>query len=84
MLKIDNDNYFEVAEAIHAWLTLNHEGQASDTYRMLCQSEFKPGMLWSESDVELENEYYPEINDKNIESLFNQLTDFLNERENQC
>ena len=43
---------FTAAEAIHAYCSLNHEGQWSKLYRLLSQSEFKPGPLWSEEYVD--------------------------------
>ncbi len=46
---IDNDNYFDVAEAIYAYCSMHHSGQSSELYKILCQSEFKPGPMWSES-----------------------------------
>ena len=81
MLKIDNDNYFDVAEALHCWLTLNHRGISSVEYYLLCKSEFKPGYFWSESQVETENYYYNEIDDSNFERLFNELETFLENKE---
>jgi hypothetical protein len=69
MITVDQDNYFDVAEALHAWLSLNHEGQWSDTYRLLCRSQFKPGASWSESRVEAENPYFSEITADNALAL---------------
>jgi hypothetical protein len=66
---VTKDNYFEIAEAIHCWLSLNHEGQSSHTYWLLCQSKFKPGAVWSEQRVTEDNEYFPLINKDNVEGL---------------
>lgn len=70
---IDNENYFDVAEALYAWLSLNHEGQSSDKYSMLCQIDFRPSPLWSESRVEEENFYFAEIDEENYEEIFKAL-----------
>jgi hypothetical protein len=80
-IKIDNDNYFDIAEALHAVLILWHDGQYG--YEVLCKSKFKPGMGWSESDVEESNEFF-----KNIESLvdkkqgYNDISDLMDELNN--
>lgn len=74
---IDSENYFDYAEALHCFLTLNHEGQWSEKYAALCASEFKPGRLWSESRVEVENPVYSEITEENWEALTVELAAFL-------
>jgi hypothetical protein len=43
---------FEAHEAIYAYASLNHNGQTSMLYSLLSQSEFRPGPMWKESDVE--------------------------------
>lgn len=63
---------FELAEALHCYLTLNHEGQSSFKYLLLCKSEFRPGPMWSESRCEIENDIYPTITEENFEALFYQ------------
>lgn len=89
-INITEDNYFDIAEAIHTVLTLWHDG--SYGYVLLCRSQFRPGMSWSEEVVEKENEYYNEVEslllDDNgnfksydlIEELLNNLNDFIEER----
>lgn len=74
---IDNENYFEIAEALHCYYTLNHEGQASELYQALCESKFKPGMLWSETVVIAENSYFHEITDNNWKQLKENLEQYL-------
>lgn len=74
---INQENYFDYAEALHCYLTLNHEGLWSTEYELLCKSKFRPSPLWSESKVELENEVYSLINKDNFESLFSELNDFM-------
>lgn len=34
-LKVDGENYCDIAEALHCWLTLNHEGMSSKHYELL-------------------------------------------------
>lgn len=79
---LDTDNYFDQSEAVHCFLTLNHEGQSSKKYELLCRSEFKPGHSWSESRVESENEFYSEVeswSDENIETFMDELDAFFEE-----
>jgi hypothetical protein len=78
-LIVTDENYFELAEAVHAWLSLNHEGQWSDTYRLLCRSKFNPGPMWSESRVESENPYFTEITAENAEQLMQAIDQFLSQ-----
>lgn len=74
---INHDNYFEVAEAIHCYCSLNHSGQASEQYSILSRSQFKPSPTWTETRCEIENEFYSEINDENVSELFEELEKFL-------
>ena len=53
--------YFDAYEAVHVYLTLNHSGQFSTYYRMLSESEFRPGPMWSESRVIAENMSYDDV-----------------------
>lgn len=77
MVEINQDNYFEVAEAIHAFCGDWHSGQTSELYSILSQSEFHPGPLWSSEKVELENEIYPLLTEDNVSELFGRLRTFL-------
>jgi len=88
VIEVDYDNFFGVAEALHAVLTLWHAGQYSETYRLLCRSKFKPGMAWRESDVEIENEFFTDIeamaenNDiEGLERLFNHVEIILDTKD---
>jgi len=74
---VSRENYFEVAEALHCWLSLNHEGQFSETYKLLCRSRFNPGPLWSESRCETENAYVSEITAENALELMEAVESFL-------
>lgn len=86
-IDVNEENYFEVAEALHAVLTLWHDGGRG--YELLCRSEFRPGMGWSESTVEEENEYFAEIetlyekgtNFDAMEKILDAIDEILKERE---
>ena len=58
-LTVTEDNYFEIAEAVHAFCSLWYGGMGCPMYSILSRSEFKPGPLWSGSRVEEENEFFP-------------------------
>lgn len=87
LIVITEDNYFDVAEALHAVLMLWHDGGRG--YELLCRSEFKPGMAWSESRVEEENEYFSEIeelyekgtNFEAMEKILDGINEYLSNRE---
>lgn len=73
---INEDNYFDYAEAIYCFASLNHSGQGSEMYSILSTSTFKPGPLWSESQVEKCNYVYCEISESNIGAINDQLLAF--------
>ena len=50
---------FQIHAAIYTYASLNHRGQWSDLYGILCSSEFNPGHMWKESREIEENEFYP-------------------------
>lgn len=84
---LDTENYFDQAEALHAVLTLWHGGQHSETYVLLCKSQFRPGVSWTISGVERENPYFSEIEEwvKNGETekltlLMEEIERFLEEK----
>jgi hypothetical protein len=77
LITINTENFFDVAEAIHCFCTLNHGGQTSELYSILSRSEFKPGPLWSESNVELENDFYSELTEENVSAYFDALNEFF-------
>lgn len=63
---------YDVYDAIHCYLSVNHEGQGSKKYELLSRSVFKPGPLWSETRMMLENPYYENVSllsDEEIEQL---------------
>ena len=51
---------FQVMAAAYAWCSLNHGGQWSPEYALLCAIDFNPEQSWSESRELEENEYAPE------------------------
>lgn len=57
------ENRFEIVEAVYAWCSLNHTGQYSAEYELLCHigKQFHPGSIWNESRVARENVYYRDI-----------------------
>lgn len=77
MITIDDYNYFDVAEAIHCYCILWHSGQNSELYSILSRSQFKPSPTWTESEVELENEFYNELTEDNVRQYFENLTKFM-------
>lgn len=77
MSRINDDNYFDYAEAIHCFATLNHEGQNSRLYRVLSASHFRPGIFWTESKCEEDNSVYGELTNDNCEKLFDELCEFI-------
>lgn len=79
MGKINAENYFDYAEAIHCFCSLNHSGMGCELYSILSKGRFRPGVFWSEAKVELENSVYSEINEENVAELFEELENFLNE-----
>ena len=84
-LEFDEENYFELVEALYTWLILNHSGENSVEYELQCRIvdewKFNPGPCYSESKVEKDNFYYPEINEENFEDLFNDLETFIWKRD---
>lgn len=86
-IEINEDNYFEIGEALHTVLTLWHDGGRG--YELLCRSQYRPGLGYSESEVEENNEYFAEIEnlltDENgkftsydeIEKLMDKLDEYL-------
>ena len=74
---ITDDNFFDYAEAIHCFASLNHSGQWSDLYSILSRSEFSPGPMWTHTRCEQENPVYSEITEQNVSELFEELTNFM-------
>lgn len=79
-LNITSENYFEIAEAVHAFCSLNHHGQSCEMYSILSRSPFRPGPMWSETRVLKENEFYSQINEENVSDIFERLELFLETR----
>ena len=77
-MTIDSENVYYIAEAMHCFLTLNHEGQTSDKYGALCRSDFRPGRTWTETRCMATNDYFEMINDDNWEQVNSDLHSYLN------
>lgn len=73
MLTVNKENYFDVAEALHVWLSLNHAGQFSMEYMILGLLDFNPGLNWTEQSVIDGNEFYPMITKDNYLDAFNSI-----------
>jgi hypothetical protein len=78
---LDKENYLDQAEALHTVLTLWHGGQYSETYVLLCKSQFRPGLFWSESEVERKNSYFQEIEEWAKNGEIDKLTQLMEEIE---
>lgn len=52
---------FQVHAAAYAWLSLNHGGQGSRQYALLCAIDFNPGPMWSETRELEENTFADEV-----------------------
>lgn len=76
MVQLDGSNLFEIAEAVHCYATLNHNGMSSDLYLVLSQSLFQPGPLWTETRCLEENEYVSLLDDETCIDLARQLQDW--------
>lgn len=72
ILAMDECEIFELVEACYTFACLNHSGQWSDLYSLMCEigQEFKPGMAWSETQVEQENQFYNDIDEENIHHIW--------------
>ena len=57
---MEDESYvqFQIHAAIYAYASMNHSGQGSDLYRILCCSEFNPGPMWTETEEMDSNEFY--------------------------
>lgn len=79
MIFLNEENIFEIAEAIHCYASLNYSGQNSELYKILSQSQFNPGPLWSETRCLIENEYVSLLNDETCINLSKQLSTLTKE-----
>ena len=82
ILKMDKNDIFELTEALYTFAVLNHGGMRSDLYSIQSQisTVYTPSMGWSESDVEIENMFYPEITEENIQGVWNRVSYYLENR----
>ena len=72
MIEINEENSFELYEAMYCYASLNHQGQSSELYSVLSQSEFKPSKFWNETDCIAENPYYDLLDEKTCIDLARQ------------
>ena len=83
MLKVTADNALDIAESLHVFLTVNHEGQDSNKYWILCKSQFTPGPMWSEArfllDPPIEYDWISSMDDTELDTLMDSLNTFLGE-----
>ncbi len=82
ILQMEKHEIFELVEALYTFAVLNHGGMWSDLYSLQCQigQQFNPGHGYSESQVELENEFYHEITEDNIQGVWNRVEYYLENR----
>jgi len=82
ILKMDKHEIFELTEALYAYAILNHSGMHSELYGIQCEisTHYKPSMGFSESYTEENNEYYHELNDENVPTIWNKVEYVLNNR----
>ncbi len=81
---LDAENFFDQAEAVYTFCILNHEGMFSTKYKVSCRLDFKPGHGWSESQVELDNIFYPEVSqwsDSELEKFADELDHYFENRQ---
>ena len=72
---------FDIMEALYRFCSDYHEGQFSDKYRIMCETQFSPGPL-SRGPEEVAGLIYSDLLDTNIvsvEELFNYASTLENE-----
>lgn len=82
ILAMEKHEIFDLTEALYTFAILNHGGLSSDLYRLQCEisSHFNPGMGFSESEVENNNMFYPEITEDNAQYIWNRIEYVLDNR----
>lgn len=82
ILAMDKSEVFDLVEACYTFCILWHSGQASELYSLHCEigQHFKAGYGYSESEVEENNEFYPEITEDNIFQIWARLEYYLENR----
>jgi hypothetical protein len=86
ILKLDKHEIFDLTEALYTFAILNHSGMWSELYSLQCQiSDYlSVGCGYSESDVEENNMYYPEITEENAPYIWNRIKYYLDNRWDEC
>lgn len=82
ILAMEKHEIFELVEALYTFSILNHGGLHSDLYALQCEigGYFSPGMGFSESNVEENNEFYNEIDENNVQHIWNRVQYVLDNR----
>jgi hypothetical protein len=82
ILAMDKCELFDLTEALYAYCILNHNGQNSELYSIQSQisNHYHAGCGFSESEIENENLFYPEINDDNASHIWTRLEYVLDNR----
>lgn len=82
ILKLEKCEIWDLTEALYTYCILWHDGQYSDLYSLQCEigQHFRPGMGFSESTVETENEFYNEITEENARNIWNRVLYYLENR----
>jgi len=82
ILKMEKHDIFELTEALYTFAVLNHSGMYSDLYALQCEigQDFNPGIGWSESHTEANNEFYHEITEDNAQNIWNRVKYVLDNR----
>jgi hypothetical protein len=82
ILAMDKCDIFELTEALYVFCILNHSGMSSELYSIQCQigQHYKAGYGFSESKIEEENMFYPEITEDNVPLIWTRLEYVLDNR----
>jgi len=82
ILAMDKHDIFELTEALYTFCVLYHSGISSELYSISSQilSYYSPSRGFSESVVEQDNIFYPEITEDNAQYIWNRLEYYLDNR----
>lgn len=82
ILAMEKHDIFELTEALYTFAILNHGGMHSDLYSLQCEigQHYSAGHGFSESEIEEENIFYPEITEDNVRNIWNRVEYYLENR----
>ena len=82
VLKLEKHEIFDLVEALYTFAILHHGGISSDLYSLQCEigQIYKAGHGFSESDIEENNQYYPEITEDNARQIWDKVNYVLENR----